>query len=299
MWTRSPNLRIALLSLCFTPILPACSKLGLGGESPTTPSGPPAAGSTIVYNAVGASDADGVGSSVVCLPYTNCPDGNGYVFVAARRLQSQGHQVTVTNLGIPTAVIGPTFQALGQQFGRQILGNFLDSEMPFVSPNATLVTVFAGANDVNTITAALGGGAAGSNPTAYIDQQVRVFGADYTALVRGIQNRAHSARIIALNVPNLAGLPYLANQSLSQKQAAQRLAVGMTTTVINPLASQGITVIDLMCDSRLYQASAFSADGFHPNDAGYATIGDEVVNAVTSPAYPSPRTNCSFMTLVE
>jgi hypothetical protein len=30
--------------------------------------------------------------------------------------------------------------------------------MPFVQPNATLVTVFAGVNEVNTVTAALGGG---------------------------------------------------------------------------------------------------------------------------------------------
>ena len=46
----------------------------------------------------------------------------------------------------------------------------------------------------------------------------------------------------------------------------------MTTTVVNPLASSSVTVIDLMCDARSYVASNYSSDGLHPNDAGYAFI---------------------------
>ena len=105
----SPNLRIAIPALLLSGALTisACSKLGLGDDSPSAPSGPPPAGSTITYSAIGASDANGVGSSVVCLPWTECPNGTGYPFVAARQLQSQGFKVAVTNLGIPTAVIGP------------------------------------------------------------------------------------------------------------------------------------------------------------------------------------------------
>jgi lysophospholipase L1-like esterase len=250
---------------------------------------------------IGASDADGVGSSVVCLPWTECPNGTGYPFVAARQLQSQGFKVTVTNLGIPTAVIGPTFQSLGQRYGREIVGNFVDHEMPFVSPSATLVTIFAGPNDLNTITAALGAGAGGSDQAsqaAYIDQQLKVFAADFTRVLSGVRNRAPAAQVIVLNVPNLAGLPYLASASAQQKRAAQLLSVGMTTTVINPLTAQGVDVIDLMCDSRLYQPSTFSSDGFHPNDSGYRILADEVVRAFTSSTYPAPKSTCSFMTLV-
>ncbi len=58
----------------------ACSKLpflNTDDDKPAAPSGPPVAGSTVVYSAVGASDAMGVGSSAVCLPYTDCPDGMG------------------------------------------------------------------------------------------------------------------------------------------------------------------------------------------------------------------------------
>ena len=83
-------------------------------------------------------------------------------------------------------------------------------------------------------------------------------------------------------MPNVAGLPYLAGASLAQRQAAQRAAVGMTTTVVNPLVSQGVAVVDSMCDGRSYLPSNYSSDGLHPNDAGYAFIASEVVRAMTT-----------------
>jgi lysophospholipase L1-like esterase len=96
----------------------------------------------------------------------------------------------------------------------------------------------------------------------------------------------------------MAGLPFLASASLPQKQAAQRAAVGMTTTVVNALTAQGVVVVDLMCDPRTYVASNYSADGFHPNDSGYAFIASEVVRAITSSSYPAPRSSCSQMSAV-
>jgi lysophospholipase L1-like esterase len=221
----------------------------------------------------------------------------GYVPVAARQWRAQGFTVTLSNLGIATAVISPGFEALGQQYNRFTLGNFITQEMPFVRRDATVVTIFAGGNEVNTITAALGGGAGAGDQAGYIDTQVRAFGADYATLVNGVRERATAARIVALNVPNLAGLPLLANASSPQRQAAERAAVGMTTTVVNRLVSQNITVVDLMCDPRTYLASNYSADGFHPNDAGYAYIAAEVVRAVTAASYPAPQSSCAAMTI--
>lgn len=276
-----------------------CSKLGIGADgSPTAPSGPPATGSTIVYTAVGASDANGVGSSVQCLPFQDCPDGMGYVPVAVRQLKAQGFQVTLRNLGLPTAVIGRDFQTLGLQNGRTIEANFIDAEMPFVLPTSTVVTIFAGVNEINTITSALGNGLGGSDPNLYIDNQVKAFGADYTALLAGIRALAGSPRIIILNVPNAAGLPFLAGASLAQRQAAQRAAVGMSKTVVNPLVSSSVTVVDLMCDARSYAASNYSSDGLHPNDAGYAFIAAEMVRAIATSSYPAPQSSCTGMTIV-
>ena len=81
---------------------------------------------------MGASDVTGVGSSVPCLPYTDCPDGRGYAFVAARTLRGQGFTVNVTNLGIPTGVISRASRICGNQLGRTVLGNFINQEAPFV-----------------------------------------------------------------------------------------------------------------------------------------------------------------------
>lgn len=274
----------------------ACDKLGLSNSSPTAPGGPPAAGSKIVYTAIGASDAIGHGSSVECVPFDSECAGMGYVQVAARQLRAQGFTVTLHNLGVPTAVIGRDFQTLGQQYGRTIVSNFIDQQMPSVVPATTLVTIFAGGNEVNTVTAALGRGAGGSDPLAYIDNQVKAFGFDYSTLMNGIASRA-AARMVLLNVPNLAGLPYVSGASLQQKQAAQRASVGMTAT-INLLVSPGVAVLDLMCDARTYQSSNYSADGFHPNDAGYAYIAAEVVRAATSVTYPAPQSQCAAMSIV-
>src|SRR5207244_156004 len=136
--------------------------------------------------------------------------------------------------------------------------NFSEAEMPFVLPDSTIVTIFAGINEINTITAALGAGAGGTDPDAYIDNQVRAFGADYTMLINGIRSRAGGARFVVLNVPNAAGMPFLAGASLAQRQAAQRAAVRMTTTAVNQLVSRGVVVIDAMCDARSYQRSNYS-----------------------------------------
>jgi lysophospholipase L1-like esterase len=292
----SPNLRISLCALLAGLGATACNTLELGGN-PTNPSGPPAPGSAIHYTALGASDAIGFGSSLPCIPYTECA-GNGYVFVAARQLRTQSYIVTLKNLGIPTAVINPAFQSLALQHGHPVAGNFIDGELPFVPQDATLVTIFAGANDVNVITAALGGGAGAGDPAGFIDQQIRSFGDSYQALVSGIRSHARSARLVVLNLPNLAGLPFLGGAPLSRRQAAQRASVGMTTTVINPLRAADLAVIDLMCDARLYQPSIYSSDGFHPNDAGYAILASEVVQAATSSSYPAPQGDCAQTKLV-
>jgi lysophospholipase L1-like esterase len=289
---RSPILRIGLLAAILSGWI-ACA----GGGGPMQPSGPPAAGSTIVWAAIGASDVAGVGSSVPCL-LQDCADGKGYIAVTARQLRAQGFTLDLLNLGIPTAVIGRDFETLGQQYNRLIAGNFIQQEMPFIQRNATLVTIFAGLNEINTVTAALGAGVGGSDPNGYIDTQVRAFGTDFAALMRGVSDRAGSPRLVILNVPNPAAMPYLAAASLAQRQAAQRLAVGMTRTVVNPLVSSNALVVDLMCDARSYQASTYSSDGLHPNDAGYAFVAAEVARAITTSNYPAPQGACSFMSIV-
>lgn len=268
------------------------------GGSPTGPGPLPSPNATIHYTSIGASDAIGFGASVFCTPFADCPDGRGYVQVAARELRGRGFSVNQTNLGIPATVISRRVQDLGSEFGHQTFGNFLEQQAPFVPPQTTLVTIFAGANDVNTITSALGGGAGAGDQIAFINSQIQAFGDDFATLLRMVREKAPSVRIVVLNLPNMAGMPFLTNAPLQHRRAAQMLSVGMTTTVINPSTATGVLIVDLMCDPRSYQGSTYSSDGFHPSDAGYAWIAAEVVAAATT-SYRAPVSSCSQMTLVQ
>ena len=276
----------------------ACDKLGLGDDdNPTSPTNPtPSA--PIHYTPVGASDVLGIGSTAPCVPFGDCPTGKGYAFVAAAQLRTQGYSVTVTQRGLPTATISRRFMDLGNQHGHPVFANMVESAVPFVPRESTVVTLFAGANDVNVITAALGAGAGAANPTGYIDLQIQNFAADYRAVVTDLQDRiGASARIVLLNLPNLSRMPYVATRPLAQRQAVHRASLGMTTSAINPLASQRVRVVDLMCLAALYQPSSLSSDGFHPSDAGYALIAAEVVRATTAGSFPAPLGSCPQMSM--
>lgn len=249
------------------------------------------------YAAIGASDAVGVGSSVVCFPNTDCANGTSYVYVLARRL-AEGRQLTLTNLGIPAAVIGPDIQQLGQRYGRSTPANFIEHEAPRIPATATLVTIFAGGNDTNAIAAAVAAGAGGSDLTGYIDTQVRAFANDYVTLVDALRQRAPSARIVVANLPNFAAVPFTAGYTLMQRQIMQKISVGVSTVGTNALVSRGVTVVDLLCDARAYNAENFSSDGFHPNDIGYAYLADVLFSAINAASYPAPAPSCPQMTLV-
>jgi lysophospholipase L1-like esterase len=277
----------------------ACKKGG--GETPTGPGPITQPNTTVTYTAIGASDANGVGSSVPCAPHTDCPNGRGYVQVAARELTARGFTVNLRNLGFLAQVLSPRIQALGSQYGRVIPGNFLQSQAPFVLTNSTLVTIFAGGNDVDTIIAALGGGAGGADQaaqTAYINNQIDLFGQDFASLINQVRTLAPSARIVVLNLPNMAGMPRHMSAPLQHRRAEQMLSVGINTRVINPYAASGVLIVDLMCDARSYQASTYWTDGFHPSDAGYAWIAAEVVAAATT-SYRAPAASCAQTTLVQ
>jgi lysophospholipase L1-like esterase len=267
-------------------------------QNPSGPTPLPQPNSTMFYTAMGASDVNGIGASMPCLdPFGDCPSSTGYVFVARRQLQAKGFTVNFSQLGIPTATIGRDFEDLGNSHNHFVLGNLIENEAPVVHAESTLITIFIGANDVNVITGALGAGDGGSDQIGYINKQVSAFGADYATLLSSLRGRAQSARIVVLNLPNMGALPFLAGASLQQREAAQKISVGMTTTVIDALTAQNVLVIDMMCDPRSYQASTYSSDGFHPSDAGYAWMAGEVVSAATT-AYRSPQPSCTQMSLV-
>jgi lysophospholipase L1-like esterase len=274
--------------------LGACEKKD---SSPTSPSPDPETPADVFYTALGASDAIGVGASIPCIPFAPCPNGTGYVPVIARGLDDD-RMVTLTNLGIPTAVIGPYFEALGRQYGRDPFGNFLDREVPFVPRTTTVVTIFAGGNDSNTVATAIQRGAGGADPVAYIRRQIPEFGNAYGAVIRGVRDRAGSPRIVVANLPNYAGIPLGRTFTPRERQLVQLISVGFSVDVINRLTSQGVFVVDLLCDPRFYDSANYSGDGFHMSDNGYAIMADEMLQAITTSSYPTPSPSCPQMTIV-
>lgn len=275
------------LFVCALLGLAACSKVkDLVGPSPTAP--PPQG---FYYTAVGASDGIGFGGSAVCftgaLP---CPNGTGWVQILDRRLTASG-QTSHLNLSIPGAVLSRTVEDLSNSIGRTVPGNFIEREAPYVQTAATHVTVFAGGNDVNSIS--LGARArGGSDPNAFADAQIRQWGVDLEDLVARIRSRSANTRIVALNLPNLAAAPYVSSNTTDEKRLIQRVVVGLTDR-INALASKNVLVIDLMCEPRLLLASNYASDGFHPNDSGYAIIADLATAAFLNGTASSPNPSCS------
>lgn len=280
-------MRRLLIFLAAVSIGAACSQ-----PTPTQPAPP----GEVDYTAVGASDAIGYGASVPCFPFTVCPNGTGYVQDLTRRLQNDKKTVNLLNLGVPGAVLSPDIQKIGNSLGLGIVANFLDGELPFVQTSATLVTIFAGANDVNTVGSALKAGLAGSDPNGYVATQTQTFARDVTSLVTGIQSRAPGARIVILNLPNMAAMPYVSGNSIDEKKQLQTIAVSFSAQ-INTLTRTGASVIDLMCDGTLYQPGFFSGDGFHPNDTGYAYLAGLIYTAANAATAPAPKASCAQMSI--
>ncbi len=183
--------------------------------------------------------------------------------------------------------------------GARCQGTFSSRRRPFVSAEHTLVTIFAGANDVDTIIAALGGGGGGADQTAYINSQIDAFGQDFATLFGMVRDRAPSARIIVLNLPEHGGHAKSCRAHLFNIGAPSKCSRSASTRrVINPKVSSGVIVVDLMCDARSYPGSTYSSDGFHPSDIGYAWIAAEVIAAATT-SYRAPASSCAQMTMVQ
>lgn len=263
-------------------------------DTPSTPSPT----NEIVYSAVAASDGLGYGGSVPCLPFDgDCPAGTGYVYLLKRQLQSEGRTVVLHNRSIPGAVLSEAVLALARDIGRSdILGTFLDQIVPFVPTSTTHVTVFAGGNDANVIAQAVRAGRGGADVRGFIDQRVSQWGTDLQELVRRLRGRVPQARIVALNLPNLAAAPYVAALSVQERSVLQRIAVGLSDR-INALTSQNILVVDVLCDPRVYDAGSYSSDGFHPNDRGYTVLSGLTYPAIATGSAGPPSSSCAPRTV--
>jgi lysophospholipase L1-like esterase len=275
---------------CLIVVVAGCKR----AESPTTPT---PNNNEVSYSVVGASDAVGFGSSAPCLPFEDC-NGNGYAPLVKRRFQSDGATVQLTNRGVPGAVLSPAMLTLGRDIGRtDILGTFMDQIVPFIPSTSTHVSVFTGGNDANVIAQNIRAGRGAADVRGFIDQHVQQFGVDLVEFVGRLRARAPNARIVAMNLPNLATAPYVGSLSTTEKGILQRIAVGLSDR-INALTAQGVVVVDLMCEPRIYNGANYSSDGFHPSDAGYVVMADLLYPALRNGSAPSPSSTCPQRTAI-
>jgi hypothetical protein len=92
----------------------------------------------------------------VC-PFTDCPDGAGYVQILRRRcaMRSQAARSSTRIAAIPGADLSKAIEDLGARHRpadqRARKRNFIERQAPFVPTNTTHVTIFAGGNDANVI----------------------------------------------------------------------------------------------------------------------------------------------------
>src|SRR5688500_5799916 len=263
-------------------------------DSPDSPTGPSPNTGPISYTAIGASDGIGFGSSSPCLPFTECPDGLGYVQILRRELIATGRTVSHRNLSVPGAVLSRVVEDLAREIGRPIdplASNFIERQTQFVPTDTTHLTIFAGGNDTNVISeAAARRGAADVN--GFIDAQVQQWGRDLNDLISRVRSHAPNARIVALNLPNLAGAPYVASRSTVEKSVIQRVADGLSDLVTAP-TSQNVLVVDLLCNARLYQPTNYAPDGFHPGAGGYRVFAELTLPALRDGASNQPNPNCA------
>lgn len=265
----------------------ACSK---ASDSPTSPT---PTGTGVVYGNISASDATGYMSSVECFPFTECAaNATGWVQTLFRRIQQNG-TATINNTGVPGQVLSQHFEDLGRRIGRTYPGNFITNQVPFVKNTTTVLTVFAGGNDANTIGQVIQAQQAGDDLRAFIDREVAAFGEDMNALVRAVRQRAPNTKIVILNLPNLGAAPYMSRSSALDRGIMQRIAVGMTDR-INALVGPNTFVVDLMCDARIVEPSSFSSDGFHPSDRGYGLMAELAYPAVANNTHPAPAADCGL-----
>jgi len=159
-----------------------------------------------------------------------------------------------------------------------------------------VVTIFAGGNDTNILALSVRAGAGGGDVRGYLDAQIRQWGDDYVALVRRIRERAPTARIVVLNLPNLAGAPYAAAESSANRSILQYISVGLTDRT-NALTAQNVVVVDLLCRADIYTPANFSPDGFHPNDAGYAVMAEALWPYLLEGHAPTPPASCASRTI--
>ena len=203
--------------------------LGFDGSDEITPLSPPDMADTdLLYLAIGASDAVGIGAT---------PITNGYAFQIADGLDDADTDVQSIILGIPGAdldTIAPVAEA--------VLRIGIDPDV---------VTIWVGANDIID----------GVDPESFEED------------LDGLLDRLdETGAVVAMaDIPDLTELPRFREQPIA---TVTETRVEAFNDAIHAQAEEhGVALVQLS-DEPVEDRFVSDADGFHPNDLGYARIAD-------------------------
>jgi lysophospholipase L1-like esterase len=227
----------ALLALAFLFVLAGCGGGAQTSGRPTPPPASPTHQPSVVYVALGASDAVGVGA--------NNPNTQGYVPDIIARLP---HDAFALNLGVS---------------GYRIRDALLNELPQAVAAHPTLVTVWLVGNDFRGCTAL-------ADYTTDLNTLLNQLQTGTKAQVF-VANAPDMSLLPAMQ-PGSVGLgSCYQNQTQAQIRAK---AQQWNAVIAAAAAAHGDALVDLYSAELASRPDYISRDGFHPSTAGYARIAD-------------------------
>lgn len=291
---KSPIGRCAAAAAFLAILASACSGGGGGGSDPlpsasatptpsasatpfVAPTVTPASTPTPVVPTSGLYTAFG-GSDVA--------DPTSWIYTVASNAQTQyGITITVDDLGISGAVSGPSVRAWDPT---DFPADVLDNEVPSLPANSKYITLFAVVNDIDA--AVLHGNV---DETTF----VATYATSFNVALGFITGKAPQAKVVVINSPNLAGLPYSLQYPTATRQLLQEYSNAADDQVIDLATLQGIPVVDVRCNPLTYNPANFQADGLHPGPVGKALLASLVTPALFG-SISAPPTSCAQTALI-
>lgn len=154
------------------------------------------------------------------------------------------------------AATGGRWELYSRGRGGAQVDDLLQRQLPeALSVAPDVVTLWAGGND------ALKGG----SPEG--------FEAALDTVLRRLRAETQAVVVIA-NLPRLEDQPFAERKSRAERQRLRERSQAFNAAIERTAARYGVPLVDLRRGTLMYDPAHFGADGFHPNDAGYAAIAE-------------------------
>jgi lysophospholipase L1-like esterase len=229
-----------------------------------------------VYVAIGDSITFGTGITDTCSTYPDhpvdieefCADhfGKSYPERVAYALRDAGIAGRFMNLGIGGATVGQV----------------LKEELPWLPPDATVITLYIGTNDLRLV----------ESHKLALDTTMQLYEKGYKMILDYLHQKVPNAKVVLVNVPNQKML-----NGTGQYQPDQLAMLDKTSqlgdTFIDAMYPK-YAVVDTICQPYTYDLALQFNGGVHPNDAGAAPLADLIVKGMEAKTPPAPAKTCTW-----